>query len=527
NKPRTSAAEKARGEGDKTARPAAAAARAAERTSDRAPDRTRRSDSAVPMGLLGRATRLAATSVKTSMRLAMLGPRTMLGRDVDKKIADTHAATAKELVETLGRLKGASMKMGQLASFIDAGVLPPETRDVYQSVLGSLRDAAPPMSPRLVRQAFRKEFGAEPLEIFATFDEQPAAAASLGQVHHATLHDGREVAVKVQYPGIEAAVRSDLTMTSAVRPLLPLLAPGLDAAEAMQEVRERVLEELDYLLEAENLDTLADRFEGHPFLWVPHSVPETSTERILTMERAEGRPFDDMKRLPQEQRNQIGEMLFRFYFGSLHRDGFTSADPHPGNYLLLPDASPGGRKAKAAPGATGGWSGMRMAFFDFGLAFHLEPRMMPHLAGWLVALRDGDVEAFFEHGVAMRYVTKPKQTDPQRFFDWVALSLDPVRRDEDYTITREFIAERTAPMMDPRNPWWSFIRQLNLPRWAILLYRLELGLFAVLAQLEARNNWHRMALEFFDLAEPSTELGRLEQEWLAERGEVGSPGGPQ
>jgi predicted unusual protein kinase regulating ubiquinone biosynthesis (AarF/ABC1/UbiB family) len=481
------------------------------------------------MGLFGRATRLAASSVKTSMRLAMMGPRTMLSRDAGKVIADTHAATAKELVETLGRLKGASMKMGQLASFIDAGLLPPETRDVYQSVLGSLRDAAPPMSPKLVRQAFRKEFGAEPSEIFGTFDEKPAAAASLGQVHYATLHDGREVAVKVQYPGIEAAVKSDLTMTSAIRPLLPLLAPGLDAAEAMEEVRERVLEELDYLLEAENLDTLADRFAGHPFLWVPHSVPEASTERILTMEWAEGLPFDDMKSLPQEQRNQIGEMLFRFYFGSLHRDGFTSADPHPGNYLLFPAAVPPGKgksMPKAVPGANDAWGGMRMAFFDFGLAFNLEPKMMPHLAGWLIALRDDDVEAFFEHGVAMRYVTKPKQTDPQRFFDWVALSLDPVRRDEEYTITREFIAERTGPMMDPRNPWWSFIRQLNLPRWAILLYRLELGLFAVLAQLEARANWHRMALEFFDLAEPSTELGRLEQAWLAERGEVGSPGGP-
>jgi predicted unusual protein kinase regulating ubiquinone biosynthesis (AarF/ABC1/UbiB family) len=488
------------------------------------------------MGLLGRATRLAATSVKTSMRLALMGPRTMLGRDADKVIADAHAATARELLETLGRLKGASMKMGQLASFIDAGLLPPETRDVYQAVLGSLRDAAPPMSPKLVRQAFRREFGAEPGEIFGSFDEKPAAAASLGQVHYATLHDGREVAVKVQYPGIEAAVKSDLTMTAAVRPLLPLLAPGLDAADAMEEVRERVLEELDYVLESENLDTLADRFAGHPFLWVPHSVPEASTQRILTMERAEGLPFDHMKTLPQQQRNQIGEMLFRFYFGSLHRDGFTSADPHPGNYVLLPAETPepgsrpgirkAARKGRQGDAATDGWNGFRMAFFDFGLAFHLEPRMMPHLAGWLVALRDNDVQSFFEHGVAMRYVTKPKHTDPQRFFDWVALSLDPVRRDADYTITREFIAERTAPMMDPRNPWWSFIRQLNLPRWAILLYRLELGIFAVLAQLEATANWHRMALEFFDLAEPSTELGRLEQAWLAERGQVGSPGGP-
>ena len=452
----------------------------------------------MPTGMVGRFSRLAATSLKGSMRLAMIGPRTLIGRDSPAKLLeDLHLATAEDLVETLGRLKGASMKLGQLASFIDAGVLPADVRDTYQSVLGSLRDAAPPMKRELVGEVFRHEFGTDPSELFARFSEEPYAAASLGQVHLATTHDGREVAVKVQYPGIEDAIRSDLAVTTAMRPLLPLLAPGLDAADAVDEMRARLLEECDYLLEAENMDTLAERYEEHPFVWVPRSLLELSTERVLTMDRAQGRPFAEIMEADRAERDRVGEMLFRFYYGSLYRYGFTSADPHPGNYFEMRDG--------------------RMAFFDFGLACNLDQRMMPHLLGAFLALRDADVEGLFRHAVAMRYITRPQQIDAQRFFDWARLVLDPIAEDRDYTFTREFIAERTATMMDPRNPWWSFLRQLNLPRWAILLYRLELGLFAVLAQLGATANWHRMTLEFHHAGEPSTELGRAEADWLATR----------
>ena len=432
----------------------------------------------------------------------MLGPKMLVGKDSPQQIlADVHATTAKELAETLGRLKGSAMKVGQLASFIDAGVLPVEVRDLYQDVFASLRDSAPPMKPKLVEQVFQREFDALPQDLFATFDLQSAAAASLGQVHLATLKDGREVAVKVQYPGIESAIRSDLAMTAALKPLLPLLAPGLDADEALKEIRQRVLEECDYLLEAESMDTLAAHYKDHPWAWVPRSIPELSTERILTMERARGLPFAKIVELDQADKDRFGEILFRFYYGSLHRYGFTSADPHPGNYLLTDDG--------------------RVAFFDFGLACTLEPTMSPHLLGGFIALRDGNVESFFEHAVAMRYVSRPKKTDPQRFFDWAMLSLAPIAQDRQYTFRREFIAERTAAMLDPRNPWWDFLRQLNLPRWAILQYRLELGLFAVLSQLESTGNWHRITMEFYGAEEPSTPLGEQEWEWLSNKSSSG------
>lgn len=456
---------------------------------------SRRQRSAVPGSMLGRASRLGMGALKGSLRAALIGPRTLLGKDSPQKLfADLHANTAQELVEILGRLKGASMKVGQLASFIDAGVLPPEIRDVYQSVLGSLRDAAPPMDPRLIDQVFLKEFESRPEDLFGTFDREPAAAASLGQVHHATLADGRPVAVKVQYPGIERAIRSDLALTSTVRPLIPLLAPGLEANAAMAEIRERVLRECDYIEEARSLDLLASHFSGHPFAWVPRSIPDRSTKRVLTMERAAGRPFAVFRHLPQDERNRIGEILFRFYYGSLHRYGFTSADPHPGNYLLQDDG--------------------RMAFFDFGLSFELADPMRPHLHAGFRAFWNNDAATFFEEGVAMGYIRLPDAIDPDHFFEWMLMSLAPIHEDAEYTFTREYIAQRTATMIDPTNEWWGLVRQLNVPRWGIMLYRLELGLFAVLAQLGARANWHRITQEFYGDAPPSTELGRAEAEWF-------------
>lgn len=457
-----------------------------------------RQESAVPKSIVNRASRVAATSIKGTMKLAMLGPRRLLNKaGADQITSDFHASTAQDLVQLLGRLKGASMKVGQLASFIDAGVLPPEARDQYQEALGSLRDSAPPMEPKLVRQVFVREFDKDPEELFAKFDMNHAAAASLGQVHYAEMDDGTPVAVKLQYPGVQSAIRSDLAMTSVVKPLLPLLAPGLEADEAMAEVRARILEECDYKLEAANLDRLAFHYSGHPFVWIPCSFRDLSGERVMTMQRASGMPFDEIKKLSREEKNRVGEILFRFYYGSLHRYGFTSADPHPGNYLLMNDG--------------------KMAFFDFGLACTLPPEHRPLMHQGLMAVHDNDVESLYDSALKMRYIRHPERIDPDRFMQWAKISLAPVVEDRNYQFTREFIAERTAAMMDVKNPWWAFLRLLNLPRWAILLFRLEIGLFAVLAQLEAEANWHKITMEFYDDCPPSTELGKLEHDWLAEK----------
>lgn len=450
---------------------------------------------AVPSGLIGRMGRLTAASVRTSMRLAMLGPKTLLGTDSPRKLLEeTHEAAARELLGTLGRMKGAAMKVGQLASFVDAGIFPPEVRDIYQNALGSLRDAAPPMRSALVREVLETELGTSPSKMFSAWNPKPSAAASLGQVHFAKLLDGREVAVKIQYPGIEDAIKSDLLLGQAVRPLLPLLAPGLEAGPAIQEIRRRTLDECDYHLEAENLARLAEHFEGHPFVWVPRPVPELTTKRVLTMDRARGHSFAAMKRLPRAERDRISEMLFRFYWGTLHRTGFTSADPHPGNYLLMDDG--------------------RMAFLDFGLLAELPPENGKRLHGLLVALGDGDADRVMELATTMGYVSRPDRTDPDALLKYLRFSLAPIAEDREYEFTRDYIAERTAAMIDPRHPWWHFVRRLNLPPWAVHVYRLEIGLFAVMAQLGARGNWHRMTMELCGKQAPETELGRAEAEWM-------------
>ncbi|HEX9824230.1 MAG TPA: AarF/UbiB family protein, partial [Actinomycetota bacterium] len=283
----------------------------------------------------------------------------------------------------------------------------------------------------------------------------------------------------------------------AVRPLLPLLAPGLEAGPALEEIRRRTLDECDYHLEARNLAVLSEHFEGHPFVWVPHPIPELTTKRVLTMERARGRSFAAMKRLPRAERDRISEILFRFYWGTLHRRGFTSADPHPGNYLLMDDG--------------------RMAFLDFGLACEVPPEHGKGLRQLLVALADGDADEVMEHAVAMGYVSRPERTDPETLLAYLRFALAPIAEDRDYEFTRDYIAERTASMIDPRHPWWHFVRRLNLPPWAVHVYRLEIGLFAVMAQLGARGNWHRVTMELCGERQPETDLGRAEAQWARDR----------
>ena len=194
----------------------------------------------------------------------------------------------------------------------------------------------------------------EPLEdVFAEFDEEPIAAASIGQVYRARLHDGREVAVKVQYPGVAAAVRADLQNLGLILRLAKRIAPGLDPKAIGEEIRERIEEELDYELEAQNQRTLARIFRGHPFIVVPDVVTSLSRERVLVTEYVEGTGFEELKGYPQEERDRVGEILFRFYFGCLYRHHQFSGDPHPGNSMLLDDG--------------------RVAFFDFGLFKRMPP----------------------------------------------------------------------------------------------------------------------------------------------------------
>src|SRR6266852_8355894 len=218
-----------------------------------------------------------------------------------KALEKRHLEAAEQIVSVLGTMKGAAMKLGQVMSFLDVGLVPEEYRDEFQRKLGELRDAAPNVRFDDMRKVMEEEFD-EPLdEVFAAFEEEPIAAASIGQVYRATLHDGRVVAVKVQYPGVAAAVRADMQNLGMILRLMRALAPGLDPKAMANEIRARIDEELDYELEAQNQRTLARIFRGHPFIEVPDVIPSLSRERVLVSEYVHGTGFDELKEYPQEE----------------------------------------------------------------------------------------------------------------------------------------------------------------------------------------------------------------------------------
>ena len=311
-------------------------------------------DSAIPTGRIKRTAEVGSVVGAEGARYARTRARN-LARSPDEAaeaLERRHLEAAERMVQTLGRMKGAAMKIGQLASFIDTEFLPPEYRELYQEQLAELRTQAPPMPWKKVRKVLDSEW-AEPVEeLFESFEEEAAAAASIGQVHRAVLPDGRRVAVKIQYPGVARAIAADMQNAGMIMRMAKALAPGLDAKAAAEELKERVLEELDYELEAQNQRSFARGYRGHPFIHVPDVVTRLSTTRVLVTEWVDGVGFEEVRAGSQAERDRFGEIVFRFCFGSIYHLQHFNADAHPGNYLLMPDG--------------------RVAFLDFGMTKHLD-----------------------------------------------------------------------------------------------------------------------------------------------------------
>src|SRR3954467_3701886 len=263
-----------------------------------------------------------------------------------------HLEAAERMVDALGSMKGAAMKIGQLASFIDTDFLPPEYRELYQEKLSKLRDSAPPMPWKDVKAVLEDELEEPVDELFEEFEEDAAAAASIGQVHRAVLPDGRKVAVKVQYPKVAKALEADLQNAGMILRLAKAIAPGLDSRAAARELRERGLKELHYEYEAQNQRTSARAYRGHPFIYVPDVVTRLSRSRVLVSEWVDGMGFEEVRHLPQSERDRFGEIVFRFCFGSIYHLRHFNADAHPGNYLWMDDG--------------------RVAFLDFGMTKQLD-----------------------------------------------------------------------------------------------------------------------------------------------------------
>jgi predicted unusual protein kinase regulating ubiquinone biosynthesis (AarF/ABC1/UbiB family) len=435
----------------------------------------------------------AGQALRQAGTMATNVARSKEGRDA--ALERRHLDAAEQIVTALGTMKGAAMKVGQVLSFVDTGLIPPEHRDEFQAKLAKLRDAAPTVSFKEMRKVIEQELDEKLADVFADFDEVPIAAASIGQVYRARLHDGREVAVKVQYPGVAQAVRADLQNIGMILRLAKRIAPGLDPKTVGDEIRNRIEEELDYELEAQNQRTLARIYKGHPFIVVPDVVTSLSRERVLVTEYVEGIGFEETKLLPQDQRDRLGEILFRFYFGCMYRHHQFSGDPHPGNSMLLNDG--------------------RVAFFDFGLFKRMPAGSVELEIQVARAVIEGDKDTIMRLGTEIGFFPEPDKFDPARVLEQFRAATFWYTVDAEIELTPELATQVLIDMSDPRSEYFGQLRNESAPPDHLFGRRMEVLTLAVIAQLHARGNFHRIAREWYYGDAPETELGRQEAEFYA------------
>jgi predicted unusual protein kinase regulating ubiquinone biosynthesis (AarF/ABC1/UbiB family) len=399
---------------------------------------------------------------------------------------------AEQIVDVLGQMKGAAMKVGQVASFIDTGAFPPEFQERVQAKLAELRDAAPRVPFARMRKLIEDDLGERLSDSFEEFDEEAVAAASIGQVYRARLHDGRAVAVKVQYPGVAQAVRADLQNLGLIMRVAKRMAPGMDVKAMTHEIRERLTDELDYEHEAQQHRAFARSWRDHPFIYVPPVVTELCTEHVLVSEWVDGTGFEEIKRADRATRDRFGEIVFRFFFGSLYRNGHFSGDPHPGNYRLMEDG--------------------RVAFIDFGMTKRVsrEDRDAEVIA--LRYLMTGDAIGVHRQLGAMGFFdVADDEVMPDAVFEHFRDVTRWYLEDRELTVDRELVGQVLIDFGDPRSRHWQLMRRETMPPQAMLARRMEALTLGVLGQLEATANWHRIAREWLFGDPPSTELGELEQ----------------
>jgi predicted unusual protein kinase regulating ubiquinone biosynthesis (AarF/ABC1/UbiB family) len=415
----------------------------------------------LPRRALSRSVRLASLPVGFAGRTAIgLGKR-VGGKPAEVVAAEVQARTAEQLFKVLGELKGGAMKFGQAMSIFEAA-LPEEIAAPYRATLTKLQDAAPPMPAATVRKVLAQQLGPRWRRRFVEFDERPAAAASVGQVHRAVWEDGRDVAVKIQYPGAGDALISDLNQVSRVARMAAGWIPGLDLGPILAELKERVAEELDYGLEAEAQQTFADAFADDPDFVVPQVV--TSTERIIVSDWLDGLPLSRVIRDgTQPERDVAGRRYLEFLLLGPARAGLLHADPHPGNFRLTPDG--------------------RFGVLDFGAVKRL-PGGMPLEIGRLLRLAlAGEAEAVVQGLRDEGFIKASIEVDPQGLLDYLDPFLQPAHF-ETFRFSRKWLQELFAHINDPRRPTWSMGLKLNLPPEYLLIHRVWLGGIGVLCQIE-------------------------------------------
>jgi predicted unusual protein kinase regulating ubiquinone biosynthesis (AarF/ABC1/UbiB family) len=396
--------------------------------------------------------------------------------------------SADDVAEELGAMKGVLMKLGQMASYIYEDM--PLT---FRAAMSRLQHRAPPMTPALAASVISEELGGAPGEVFAQWDELPFAAASIGQVHRAITKDGRAVAVKVQYPGIARSITSDLRNVGLLRRIIGAAFPGLDTRSFVDEVAERLQEEVDYVREAGSQEMFARYYEGHPVIRVPHVLPELSTSRVLTSELDSGESFDQLLTWPQHERDLAAETIHRFVFRSLYRLHAFNGDPHPGNYLFH--------------------RGGRVTFLDFGLTkLFTDEDLAPLIDAVRYLVFEKNYEAFRASLERAGFLKAGAPVPTELVVDRFGQFYGTVLRDAPMTITPAYASAIVRRFFDARGPLAPYS---DVPREYVIMQRINLGLYAVLGSLNATANWRRIAEEIwpFRNGPPSTPIGEAEARW--------------
>lgn len=448
--------------------------------------------SGLPAGRIERTTKLAKVSTVTAANLAVARARSVGKDEQARAVVEErfHLRTAEQVMDLMGEMKGALMKIGQMMSFVDAGLPEP-----YRVALASLQADAPPMSPELVAETVAAELGGPPDQVFERWDPVPLAAASIGQVHGASI-DGREVVVKVQYPGVGEAIRADLDNADMLATLMRAVYPHLEPGPMIEELRERIGEELDYEHEIKNQGAFLDLYRGHPFIHVPEVVPDRSTRRVLTMERSRGRRWADALKAPEHLRQRWAEVIFRFVFGTINRWDMFNGDPHPGNYLFHDDGT--------------------VTFLDYGCVKHFTLDHMEKQRAMLRAEWAGDGVTMRQHLVEFGFLKLDDPTPPERLVEWWQTWDQPILQAE-FEYTHAFAEAAAKANFDPTSEWYEIGRRFNLPRDFVFLTRINLGVNSILAGLGARNAWRAIAQEWWEDGPPATDLGEADAAFFRQR----------
>ena len=408
-------------------------------------------------------------------------------------------ATVDTLVDQLAVMRGAAMKAGQVLSTVEFPSLDPDQSAHLQARLASLRDDVPTVNYPQMRRILQAEWGQAPERVLADIDPEPAAAASIGQVYRATAKDGGALAIKVQYPGIAETVESDMRNLRLLSPLLRQLMPGLEVRAVLDELRERIVEECDYELEAANHRRVQRFWRGHPFIRIPAVDTDLSHRRVLVTEWIDGDGFDAVTAAPDAVRDRYAEIVYRFFYGTVRELGLALGDPHPGNYLLCDDG--------------------RIAFFDFGMMRKLPPDYLAREARISRAVRESDVTAVLAGLHELGYL-------PGELADWDGpLLLDYMRQvswwlrtDEPHRLSPEDLWRSTEGLREQGGrDQVAQLRQMTLPPDALLLRRMEGLLFQTASTLRACAPWGPLLAELIEGAEPVGELGAEHAAWLAHR----------